>query len=1192
MRYLALLLLVLINCIGVNAQANWTNLDTGINDNLTGVVFLNLNGMASGEQGLYYTTTGGQGPLSWTRLQIADPTLSAIYENTKFTHCYSSHSNTTDTGYVYACGQDLATTKAVILKIAIPSMVVTLKYSGAVNTQLNKIEWGSNVGRYVAVGNNGLMISFSDSAKTTINSGTTDDLTTVDFDVNSYFYFGSYGKVKRATLNNTTLTNVYELDIPNTPVKDINLQYSVGGDYLLSNNVFSTTPSSQRKTIYNGPLNMNCLWVETGGFILVGTDQGIYRTVESSYNFLTNALELQPETTNYHIKEFWKQDLNTNKYACGDNGVILRTSIYGGYPKPYVRITTTDGGCYPGSVTFHALWGTAVSGKWYVNGTVVQNTLGNFYYTFTAVGTYTISLVVKNNDGVESTDTISFSVVTPPDITKTVTLSKNLLCKQETVQVQVANSEPNVIYSLQQGFSGGSYGISQPSTGGNLTFNATIDLTGDYYIYAQNSLANCGRRFNNPFHIVVEETKADFHSSLINAEVNEPVDFYQNAVDSQNFEWHFNPNATVSTSGLPDVQSSFTLPGQATTSLHSWSNNGCHDTVTENIPFVYETPAVQDDCFLLTNNSTDPNWPGYYNPDISQMVPISSGFLTCGTFFNEIFDSNYGITLNLNGKKGGYLAKHNRNGVLKWVVYNVNTTSINTNDNVIYSCAEDSNGDIYISGKGSGKFYDNAGHVTDLAQTPIGITNRYYLIKLNSKGELIWYMQNYVFGFVKLAIDHQNNITALSEFVTNYVSPQLYFNGVAGQLIGQQTTPMDEEATNEIIKISPQGTVIWDTKVRLESANIREFYDLGFDSTNNIYISMGYDIYARIYRPGNNSSQIIYGDGAYGGKIGIVKLNTNGQIVWLTQSGTVNTESNPNDGNRLYAMIVEDNGTIYFTGSNATGLNWNAPLNYTYVFYNTNSTVTTTNQGPYFVAKVNAAGICQWIRGAGHTYYGSGQQIAKAGNEIFAVGQISNNSGNSCSGNFDSTNGNNYNLTINKFDYFVSVYDESGNLKRLFVNNEDTNVNNFDGFTGFFKGTDDYFYLAKNLGYTLSSQVYHDFGMTTPTLNGVDGTIVRFTESCGILKYDATLGNNDFSNSLFDNLSVVPNPTTGEFSIKLHNTFNNIVMIVTDITGKVVSEEKFNNVTEISSNITGETGLYFVRLKSSQGEKCFKLIKL
>ena len=453
-------------------------------------------------------------------------------------------------------------------------------------------------------------------------------------------------------------------------------------------------------------------------------------------------------------------------------------------------------------------------------------------------------------------------------------------------------------------------------------------------------------------------------------------------------------------------------------------------------------------------------------------------------------------------------------------------------------------------------------------------------------------MQNYVFGFVKLAIDHQNNVTALSEFVTNYVSPQLYFNGVAGQLIGQQTTPMDEEATNEIIKISPQGTVIWDTKVRLESANIREFYDLGFDSTNNIYISMGYDIYARIYRPGNNSSQIIYGDGAYGGKIGIVKLNTNGQIVWLTQSGTVNTESNPNDGNRLYAMIVEDNGTIYFTGSNATGLNWNAPLNYTYVFYNTNGTNVQTQQGPYFVAKINSNGICQWIRGAGHTYYGFGHQLAKSGNEIFVVGQFSNNSGNYCSGNFDSTNGNNYNLTINKFDYFVSVYDESGNLKRLFVNNEDTNVNNFDGFTGFFKGTGDYFYLAKNLGYTSSSQVYHDFGMTTPNLNGIDGIIVRFTESCGILRYDATLGNNDFSNSLFDDLSVVPNPTTGEFSIKLHNAFNNIVMVVTDIMGKVVSEEKFNNLTEIRSNITGETGLYFVRLKSAEGEKCFKLIKL
>lgn len=69
------------------------------------------------------------------------------------------------------------------------------------------------------------------------------------------------------------------------------------------------------------------------------------------------------------------------------------------------------------------------------------------------------------------------------------------------------------------------------------------------------------------------------------------------------------------------------------------------------------------------------------------------------------------------------------------------------------------------------------------------------------------------------------------------------------------------------------------------------------------------------------------------------------------------------------------------------------------------------------------------------------------------VGQIFNNTndGDNCTALFDSTNGNGYNLTINRYDYFVSVYDEAGNLKRLFLNNDGGNVNHFYGFTGFSK---------------------------------------------------------------------------------------------------------------------------------------------
>ena len=45
MRYLPLLVVLFLKSSTINAQIAWLNLDTGINDNLTGVVFLQSNGL-------------------------------------------------------------------------------------------------------------------------------------------------------------------------------------------------------------------------------------------------------------------------------------------------------------------------------------------------------------------------------------------------------------------------------------------------------------------------------------------------------------------------------------------------------------------------------------------------------------------------------------------------------------------------------------------------------------------------------------------------------------------------------------------------------------------------------------------------------------------------------------------------------------------------------------------------------------------------------------------------------------------------------------------------------------------------------------------------------------------------------------------------------------------------------------------
>lgn len=86
------------------------------------------------------------------------------------------------------------------------------------------------------------------------------------------------------------------------------------------------------------------------------------------------------------------------------------------------------------------------------------------------------------------------------------------------------------------------------------------------------------------------------------------------------------------------------------------------------------------------------------------------------------------------------------------------------------------------------------------------------------------------------------------------------------------------------------------------------------------------------------------------------------------------------------------------------------------------------------------------------------------------------------------------------------------------------------------------------------------------------------------------LGSND--TTLETNSIAYPNPTDGNFTIDIGKIFTEITVITSNILGQIIASEKFENTNSIQLKIEGKTGIYFVKLISSEGNsKTLKIIK-
>jgi len=1124
--------------------SQWENLNSGITDNLTGIVFLQNTGLVSGENGLYYTTNGGNGNASWSRFEITNNTTNAdIYNNTSFTNCFTRKDlGGSSIGSIYACGQH-TDGNAIIMRVELPSLEYQIFKLSGTNGKLNDIDFKpSNTAAelFFAVGD-GMIVRFSRASYYIVpyTNISNEDLHSIDFGYSSpVAAIGSNYKYYKLNTSNYALDEVLTPNIINKDIWFSNISYSVGNSYVKH--------TSYNSTINNnfdyGPLNADCL-VSVNGYNskhLVGTDHGIFLSDTEKY-----FLEWQPSSQNYNIKSLWDETPNL-VYACGDNGVILKTQNQGGNTKPYIALYV-EGDCVNNSIQFASTTGTSTNCQWFVDDVLFHTGCDTFYHIFNQVGEYEIKLIGTNDAGEQTEKTKIITIVNPPEINKPTTIQDQILCQGEQLNIQIENSELDVFYTLRNTDDNINYGESNVGNDGTISFLSNlISTSGEFYLEATNIFAtDCTMDFTQTFDIVVEKTKADFHVDLINANINEEVFFYEKSIDSQNFEWTFDNNAASLTSNISNPINTYSTPGSTNINLNCWSDNGCYDDIDLSGPTIL-SENTNNQCWEIEYSSNETFIDTSPNTNIYNITEINEGFLSTGYFKKEIFESTQGTNLNLNFD-GGFLTKTDFNGVLKWGVYSNN--SGNYYRSSIIDSVEDSNGNIFITGDGD-TFHDNKGNVYNI---PINY-NSSYIIKLDSRGNLIWHITIDHSTTSEIKIDSDDNliVNIINDGYNNF-NHFVRLNGVQIHEISSTYHP--------VVKFSNDGNIIWE--IGFQGISLSKISTT--DSQNNIYVTGGFSSNGGNFYSANNPTptfvQGLLSTHSIPYCAFIAKYDANGVFQWAQKTYT--TDNGEYKQVTIYDMKTDDLGNIYIVGYNNTHfINWPT---YEHVFENSDGSLYINNNiKPFFLQKINTNGISEWLVGTNYSFTAAVifPKLTLKYNKIYLVTSLYYPNIPQVDIELTSTDNNNITFPFSLRNIFIASYNPNGTINKVLVNNGELNgmlINKSKHFRGLVVVNDENFVIPFNIDDNDDTRSF----------------IKSLNENCSSVYLPRTLTIDDNMELLF---SFSPNPSNGIVNINSKNEINKIEVF--DKLGKLIIKETNKQTINISSLAKG---IYIIKIEGVNG---------
>lgn len=1026
----------------VKALNDWTIKPTSINDNLNDVRFFGNCGVIIGNHGLYYNTTGADNPSGWKkyiiRTSVSDSTLLSA---TKFVQL----AFTGQSRIFFAIGNDTVSNRAVFFRLDLNDSSYSFPFVGNTGSRLNSVaavNYYSSTGYIVAVGNQGLVVSYV-LATNTISQSVFHEYANLQLIYSRSRYNGHAAVISNDSIFPGTASTNFVSDFGQTLGRHVNDAFGDdNGSYVYSldsqavYNTFITSSLHLENTMYYKPANIRFHSISSASAAAlkyIATDHGIYKI------FPNTILEYQPGSLGLAVNKIWFNQYAAfdTGYAVGANGLLLKTVNLGGPVKPYVQLTTADGGCVNEYFSLSNNRSTSNSCKWYIDGSYIQDFCGTSSYLFSSIGSHELKYIVTNADGLSDTSIKIINITAKPQINLPYVVTDTILCKTEPIQIQISNTQNGHKYTLIQAGTGNAFG-NVTSNGGSVTLTSNyISDSGFYFIRATNITSGCSADFTNKTFIKVEKTKSRFSTDKINVTVGEKFNLFNNSTDAATFQWTLQQDPNISTSTAANPQGIFYASiGQKTLTLISTSQYGCKDTLTAaDGAFVYIKPTPADKCYALNVNDSDYSYIYTSYPSVGLPTILNdNGYIVPGYGNKALVYSRYGNNRKLKKSMSTYLAKYSEDGALKWMHY-IDTLGTFTGSET------DPQGSIYVIGYCNTRswYHFNNG---DSMQISITNTDTLYpgssatsqngfLLKLDSTGRYLWHTvfddnSNYFQGYqVQGGLPNRIMVKNGEIFITGkFLAHLTYVRNDSTVRLFTLTNTIDPNLNQNkfLVKIRPDGFLAWKSYGHYNTTNSTDPADIAAGPNGDVMFVSDFETGVKFYD--NDSTLIVNETGVTASNRSfLMRMNSTGHLVWKAI-----IETQASNYFCKFSHIASDNsGSAYITGK-IQNYSTTTPLQIT----NANSSISITDTlSGFLILKFDKNGQYQWSVGSKNPYYGLGSAITNKGAYIYATGTIRNN-GQTVS-NFTITSTNGINTTDNFIDneFFIVKYDTAGVLKNL-----------------------------------------------------------------------------------------------------------------------------------------------------------------